>query len=338
MANVRQNIYSTKPVLTLEQKIAIKKQNKFAQYCLNEYVKDKNRKAKKEAERLVKENAKAEKLAAKQIQQKAATVAEIQPEKKRETKEKTWQVPFEVLRALFEANRMSLLPLYLTATRHKSFLGTVTKSKVEDLAKCLKRNPNTVMRQLSQLQGEGLCKRTGNVWMFIGGKKVTALCGKTMVKLVKVQSLDRKYLTTLAYAAFISDQGKRIFSKAKSKNASLSVDGVKVPIAAKFTANWIGRSRVTVSARRKAAKGFGMIDYQRQFKHHHTGGIEVKNGFVMARSSKLTRPSEILVEKNGCFSWIEETPSHFSNLLHFTLHPVKSKALRQLARQRHQVK
>ncbi len=321
----------SKPVLTLEQKIAIKKQNKFVQSCLNAYIKDKNRKELKEKQRLEKEAAKAEKQ---KLQKSVAPVADVQPK----IKDETWKAPVEVLRSLFEANRMALLPLYLTATREKDLLGTVTKKKVLSLSERLKRNPNSIMRQLAQLEDLGLCNRTGSVWMFTGGKKFTALCGKTMVKLVRVGRLDRKYLTTLAYASFISEQGKRIFSKAKVRNASLSADGVKVPIASSYTANWIKRSRTTVSARRKSAKELGLLDYQRQFKHHHTGGIEVKKGFVQARSSNLTKTGEILVEKSGVFLWIEETPSLFSKLLHFSLHPVKNTVLRNLARERYAVK
>ena len=129
MSKVRQNIESANPVLTLEQKLAIRKQEKACQGFLNAYVKDKNRKALKEKQRLEKEAAKAEKLAAKQ--KSVAPVADVQTK----IKDETWKAPIEVLRSLFEANRMALLPLYLTATREKNLLGTVTKKKIPDLAR-----------------------------------------------------------------------------------------------------------------------------------------------------------------------------------------------------------
>ncbi len=219
---------------------------------------------------------------------------------------------------------MAALPLYMFATRHKEFAGILPERKIPEIARLIERSTQSVTRKLAQLESLGLCKKHGSSYLFTGGETYTASCGKTRMKMVKVEILDRNYLTTLFYATTISEQGRRITYNQKKQHPSKLSGGVQnVSIACSYTSNYIQRSVQTVSKRRKAAKQLGLIDYERQFDLKLEGAENVLNEFKSARSSGNTEKSEMVFEQNGIFRWVNELPAAFSDLL-----PIKSYSIR----------
>lgn len=230
---------------------------------------------------------------------------------------------------------MASLPLYLFATRQAGFHGTLPERKIPEIAKLIGRSPASTKRQLIQLAELGMCEKKGKTWMFVNGEFFTATCGRTRVKMVRLEQLERSYLTTLCYSVFITENGRKIAHNESKKHASTKSDGVKnVSIACAYTANYIKRSIQTVSKRRKAAKSLGLIDYSRTFKHVLSGGENVKMEFSAARSSGNTKPADLLFEQKTGFLWVNELPATFSSLLPLRVHSIRSIPLKKMARQR----
>ena len=243
-----------------------------------------------------------------------------------------WHVPIEILKHLFSKNRISLLPLYLFATRHNDFQGHLHVSKIPQIAKLIERTPASVVRKLFQLAELGLCHREGNVWMFTGGDIFTARAGKTKVKTVEVKSFDRSYLTTLAYATLITEQARR--KARKTKQLSDKREKLQNDISCSYTSAWIGKAVPTISKRRKQAKGLGMLDYQRSFKTKLIGGQKVQQVFNHALHTGNTKGSDLLFQSGEKFAWMKERPATFTGVLPFFVHSIPLR-MKSIARQQY---
>lgn len=214
------------------------------------------------------------------------------------------------------------------------------KKNLKELSTFLGRKKASVNQQLIVLKELGILEDHENGWMYAIGKKkfnvARGICHSKMVNIPDEILVDVKKLRTFAYSVCIGQASTHIKTRVKhfnklhsegetpegfqhdlyTHNAGDNKSQTKwdsVPISGSYMKAFkdtIGRTVFTWNNQRKKAAKLGLLEIERDYEIHLTGGIEVKMQCIHDRAYLQNGFKHTWKKtEDGRYLWLIEKPT-----------------------------
>lgn len=254
------------------------------------------------------------------------------------------RMPVEVIKVLFQQNKLHLSDLYILITRDRNFSGQITNKKIHLAAEMLGKSRRTICRQLEELCNLNLADKFKNKYMAVGANQFTVRCARSRVKMARIP--ENVNWTNLAYSVIKSEQFYRKSYEVK-KNCKTTQDAndelQRIAISSSYTRMHLrcnlGIERSESTIRRQMAKSEIRYSRQKGVKTINgkmmSGGNRVRQDFMSALIADELPGNEFLVQKRNRYIWAYEEAPIIHEVLHFSCRGV-SGAQKKAARERYE--